>query len=241
MLIIGRRELALAAGIICSLAISAAGIGIYRNTEVFEQENPISVIVDAGHGDPDGGAVGVNGTLEKDINLDIALKLREVLEGKDMNVVMTRMGDRCLADEGDETLREMKRSDMKKRAAIMQNSGADLFVSIHMNSYSNGSAQGLHIFYAKNHPEIQPMAEKIQERIAAVTNAQTHTVKTADESLFLMKSPPIPAILAECGFLSNAVEERKLNDDDYRSRIAWAIAEGIEEYFQENQQETPGK
>ncbi len=188
------------------------------------------VIVDAGHGEPDGGAVGVGGTLEKDINLKISLKLKEVLESKDIEVVMTRMGDRALYEDEESSIREKKRSDMNMRRAIMEKSGADLFVSIHMNSFGNQSANGLHIFYAKNHPETEPLAKEIQERIADITGAKTHTVKTADESLFLMKKPPVPSILAECGFLSNADEEKKLKDETYQSKIAWAIAEAIDDF-----------
>ena len=125
----------------------------------------------------------------------------------------------------------MKRDDMNKRLNIVKNSGASLFISIHMNSFVNTSAHGLHIFYSKKHEYIKPLAENIQMRISEITGAKTHTVTTADETLFLMINPPVPAILAECGFLSNAEEEEKLNDEDYRSRLAWAIAEAVDDYY----------
>lgn len=193
----------------------------------------ISVIVDAGHGDPDGGTVGTSGTVEKDINLAIAQKLQEVLEGKGIRVVMTREGDSGLQDAGATTIREMKRSDMNKRLDIMKKSNADLFLSIHMNSFANGSVNGLHIFYAKNHAEMEPLADNIQNRMGQITGAKVHAVKTADSNLFLMKDPPLPAILVECGFLSNPEEEKKLSDDDYQARIAWAIGDAVEDYYQE--------
>jgi N-acetylmuramoyl-L-alanine amidase len=144
---------------------------------------------------------------------------------------MTRMGDSGLQQSADVSLREMKRSDMSTRLSIMKKSSSDLFVSIHMNYFEQRSVNGLHIFYAKNHAEIAPLAENIQARMSEITGAKTHAVKTADKSLFLMKNPPIPAILVECGFLSNAEEERKLNNDDYQSRIAWAIADSVEKYY----------
>ena len=231
MMIIGKKEIAAAVAVLCLAAIGAVGINICRSAAVFDRETTKTIIVDAGHGDPDGGAVGKNGTLEKDVNLAIALKLTEVLEGKDFHVIMTRMGDASLSDSSDTTIRQKKRSDMNTRLSIMKNSHADLFVSIHMNSYSSSDANGLHIFYAKKYPELESLATQMQERISAITGATTHVVKTADENLFLMKNPPVPAILAECGFLSNEAEEKKLNDEDYQSRIAWAIAESIEGYL----------
>lgn len=194
-------------------------------------DNEIKVIVDAGHGSPDGGAVGITGVVEKDINLAISMKLAEVLEGKGYTVIMTRTGDNGIYDPDSETIRGMKKSDMNARLNIMKISGADLFVSIHMNSFTQKSAKGLHVFYASNHKEVKDLAEEIQNGIFEVTGAKTHAVKTADERLFLMKNPPIPAILVECGFLSNPEEEKKLTSEDYQSRLAWAIGDAIDMYY----------
>ena len=201
----------------------AIGIGIkhYETLQTFSSSD-IKVVLDAGHGEPDGGAVGVSGVVEKDINLAIVQKLQEVLESKGFEVILTRSGDSGLQDENAETIRKMKVSDMNKRLDIMKNSHADIFVSIHMNS--------LHIFYDKNHPEIERLAKSIQNKMSEVTGAEMHAVKTADERLFLMKNPPMPAILVECGFLSNPDEEKKLASDEYQSKIAWAIASAIENY-----------
>lgn len=202
-----------------------------RADTVFKSGDMPRVIVDAGHGEPDGGAVGANGTLEKDVNLSIALKTAEVLEGKGIRAILTRTGDSGLYSPEDTTLRQKKRSDMNTRLNIMKNSGADLFLSIHMNSYQNSNAEGLNVFYAKNYPELEELCTLMQERMSAVTGAQIHTVRAADTSLFLMKSPPVPSVLAECGFLSNPDEEEKLCDEMYQSKIAWALAEAIEVYF----------
>ena len=194
----------------------AIGIGIkhYETLQTFSSSD-IKVVLDAGHGEPDGGAVGVSGVVEKDINLAIVQKLQEVLESKGFEVILTRSGDSGLQDEN---------------ADIMKNSHADIFVSIHMNSFGDQKVSGLHIFYDKNHPEIERLAKSIQNKMSEVTGAEMHAVKTADERLFLMKNPPMPAILVECGFLSNPDEEKKLASDEYQSKIAWAIASAIENY-----------
>ena len=191
----------------------------------------IKIIVDAGHGSPDGGAVGISGTEEKDINLAIALKLQEILEAKGVNVIMTRKDDNSLYDTDAVTIREKKRSDMNNRLNIMKNSDADLFVSIHMNSFPDSTAKGLHLFYSKSHSDIKELAESIQQRMSDITGAKMHVVKTADSRLFLMKNPPLPSILIECGFISNADEERKLKNEEYQSKLAWAIADALDEYY----------
>lgn len=191
----------------------------------------ISVIIDAGHGLPDGGAVGVSGIIEQELNLKIAEKVREVLEAKGITVIMTRETQNGLSTGKSKSIREMKIEDMKKRLSIMKKSDADLFVSIHMNSFQNGSASGLRVFYSQNFEEIKPLAESIQLRMADVTGAKTSIIKAADKSLFLLKNPPLPAILVECGFLSNYEEEQNLASSEYQSRLAWAIADAIEKYY----------
>ena len=196
------------------------------------QKDGFSVIIDAGHGLPDGGAVGVTGVVEQEINLKIAEKVREVLEAKGITVIMTRESMEGLSTKKSRSIREMKIEDMKKRMSIMKNSNADLFISIHMNSFQNTSATGLRVFYSQNFEEIKPLAENIQARMSDVTGTKGGVIKTADKSLFLLKNPPLPAILVECGFLSNPIEEEKnLNSSDYQSRLAWAIADAIEKYY----------
>lgn len=215
-----------------------ACLGIFLGTAVmissyagkFSSHDPLTVIVDAGHGIPDGGAVGVSGSVEQKINLDIALKLKEVLEAKNIRVIMTREGENGLWDDENQSIRQKKVSDMNNRLDIMKKSHADLFISIHMNSYPNHKTSGLRVFYAPNHSEIKPLAENIQVRMQDITGANTTVVKSADKTLFLMKNPPIPAILVECGFISNPTEEKKLQEADYQARLAWAMADAIEKY-----------
>lgn len=228
-MIVMKKHIAAVIIILIAILIAFFGIKKYESKQTLADNN-LKIILDAGHGEPDGGAVGANGTLEKNINLAIVQKLQEILEGKGVEVILTREGDSGLQEESADTIRKMKISDMHKRLEIIKDSRADLFISIHMNSFSDAKVHGLHIFYDKSHPDIEETAKKIQDNIGEVTGAQTHTVKTADEKLFLMKNPPIPAILVECGFLSNPDEEKKLNDEEYQAKIAWAIASSLENY-----------
>ena len=216
---------------ICAFVMVMATIGgmLIKNVNANDK---LRIVVDAGHGKPDGGAVGVSGVEEKDINLAIAKKLCEVLQNKGIEVIMTRDDDDGIWDNDDDSIRKKKVSDMHNRKKIMEDSKADLFISIHMNSFSDTTANGLHIFYDKAHPEAEELANLIQDGIADITGAKTHTVKTADTRLFLMKNPPMPAILVECGFISNKKEEEKLKNDEYQSKIAWSIAESVEKYYQ---------
>lgn len=221
---------------VCALAIGAViGFEPVKNVFFTDKNAKSIVVVDAGHGLPDGGAVGIGGTVEQEINLAVAKKVCEVLEGKGVRVIMTRNDDYCLCKNTEgKSIRKMKVEDMNKRLDIIKKSKADLFISIHMNCFENEKAQGLRIFYDKTHPETKPLAEKMQQSMAAVTGAKTYAVKAAEQSLFLMKNPPVPAILVECGFISNAEEEKKLNDEDYMARLAWAIANVAEEFCIEN-------
>lgn len=232
MYIIGTRK-QVVWGLILAIVGVATGAALHYAPEskTFHPGNQITVVVDAGHGSPDGGTVGTAGTVEQKINLAIAKKLEEVLAGKGIQVIMTRDGDDGLQSPDTATIREMKREDMNKRLEIMKKSKADLFVSIHMNSFASENVKGLRLFYDKKHPEMQELAELMQKTMGEVTGADMKAVKTADERLFLMKNPPIPCILAECGFLSNPEEEKKLNDPEYQARLAWAIADAIGEYF----------
>ena len=139
------------------------------------------------------------------------------MESRGVRVILTRTGDNGIYDSDAKTIHAKKVSDMKNRRAIINNSGADLFLSIHMNAFEDASSSGLHVFYARSHPEAEPVARAITDSIAALTS----------DTLYLMKNPTPPAILVECGFISNPEEERLLNTDVYRAKIAYAIADAI--------------
>ena len=195
------------------------------------QEKEILVIIDPGHGEPDGGCVGVLGTVEQKINLSVAKKSAEIMEAKNIKTLLTRDSSLGLWSEKSTTIRQKKLEDMNSRLEIIKKSRADLFISIHMNSYPTPDAKGLRIFYDKNHPEIKELAESIQSRMSDVTGAKTSYVKPAERNLFLLKNTPMPAILIECGFLTNPQEEANLNTSEYQAKLAWAIADAVEKYY----------
>lgn len=231
-LIINKRKSVIISGIILGIGLLSGSIlGILPEREVSGVGNgrEIKVIIDAGHGLPDGGAVGINGAIEADLNLDIADKLSETLENMGFATVMTRQDkDGIKTDDGESW---SKVGDMRARRTIMKESDAELFVSIHMNHFTSENVSGLRLFYAANHKEVKDLAENIQTKISELTGAKVTSVRAADKSLFLMKAPPVPAVLVECGFLSNREEEMKLSDSKYRSKIAWAIAKEIASYY----------
>lgn len=206
---------------------------IMKTISSINSDKNFCIIVDAGHGQPDGGAVGVGGSIEEKINLAVAKRVEEVLRGKGIGVVMTRNDENCLSKaDGEKSIGEMKKEDMNKRLKIMKKSNADLFVSIHMNRYEKPEVNGLRLFYDKKHPETKELSELMQNKMSEVTGAEMYSVKAADQALFLMKNPPVPAVLVECGFISNPEEEKKLNDEDYQSRLAWAIADAVEKFLE---------
>lgn len=206
-------------------------IGIIPDEKTFGigSGETLRVIVDAGHGLPDGGSVGANGSVESELNLAIADKLCEVLAGKGIEVIKTRESGNGIRTQKDGSWSKV--GDMRARLQIMRKSDADLFISIHMNHFEQTGVHGLRLFYANNHEEIKELAEDMQVKMSEVTGAKVSTVKAADKNLFLMKSPPLPAVLVECGFISNPEEEKKLSTDEYQAKLAWAMAESIEAHF----------
>lgn len=189
------------------------------------------VILDAGHGSPDGGAQGESGILEKDINLAITKKLQFELVKKGFTVIMTRTGDDGIQKSG-KSISEKKRSDMNERVKIMNTTGADAFISIHMNIFTQKQYKGAQVFYSPNNEDSKEIAKIIQEGLAKdVDNSNKRQIKKADKSIFLLCKAKIPACLVECGFLSNDEEEKLLLSSSYQNKLAKAIAQAIDEYF----------
>ncbi len=229
-IVFGKRKLVMVSfAVLLFGVLISASLGFIKGMDVFgiKDGKDFMVVIDAGHGGMDGGAVGVSGTKESELNLDVAKKLSEVLNGKGIDTIMTR------EDENGVVLGDgwSKLQDMKGRKKIIKDSGADLFISIHMNHFTMEKVNGLRLFYSGDYEEAKSVAELIQSSISKITGAKITNVKAADKSLFLMKSPPMPAILIECGFISNNEEEKKLKDPEYRAKIAWAIADSVEKYF----------
>lgn len=187
-----------------------------------------TVVIDAGHGGFDSGKVGVDGTLEKDINLSIAKKLEQLLRTADINVIMTRTTDDGLYEESSAN---KKRQDMANRAALMNEANADCIVSIHQNSYPDESVDGAQVFYYTKSDSGKTLATLIQQELVTDIDPTNHRIEKSNDNYYLLKNVSAPLVIVECGFLSNWTESKKLVDDTYQKKLAWAIHMGILQYL----------
>lgn len=209
------------------LAARYGSVQVVSATAQSQEERPV-VVIDAGHGGNDPGKVGVDGSLEKDINLQIAERLKWYLEQSDVDVVMTRESDMGLYEEGDS---RKKMADMRKRCEIIEESKADLVVSIHQNSYHEENVSGGQVFYYKSSEKGKKLAEILQKRFTYVLGDENRRLAKANGNYYLLLHVKCPIVIAECGFLSNRKEALLLQDKDYQDRMAWTLHMGILEYL----------
>ena len=210
---------------------NAAAVFWHRDVAVKETAAPptgplygLCIAVDAGHGGYDGGAVGrVSGTPEKGLNLDVAQRVERLLTAQGARVIMTRTGDYALCDE-DPPIRK-KLQDMQRRAKIIEQGGADVLLSIHMNEYAGRSESGPQVFYRENCPAGRLLAGAMQQAMTAQLAPKKEREALGGEYYILTLG--IPGVLVECGFLSNREEEAMLLTEEYRERVATAIAAGV--------------
>lgn len=189
------------------------------------------VVIDAGHGGDDPGKIGINGVLEKDLNLEISLLVKKYLEMNDVKVVLTRENADGLYDAD---ASNKKVQDMKRRIAIMEEVQPDVTVSIHQNSYPEEYVHGAQVFYYTGSSEGKELAEKIQNRLIKGADPQNTRQIKANDSYYLLKKTSTPIVIVECGFLSNAQEAEKLTQEAYQDILAWEIHMGILQYLNEN-------
>lgn len=182
------------------------------------------LILDAGHGGEDGGAVSITGVPESQINLAIVLKLRDVLGLYGVNPVVLRETDVSLHDDSANTLREKKRSDLKNRVAAIEEVEGGTLLSIHQNTYPGSRYHGAHVFYAPTEGS-QSLAEHFQNSIkAALQPDNERAVKRIPDTVYIMNHITCPAVLIECGFLTNPEEEALLRDEDYQRKLSAVVA-----------------
>ena len=183
-----------------------------------------ALILDAGHGGEDGGAVSITGVPESQINLAIVLKLRDVLGLYGVDPVVLREEDISLHDSEAGTLREKKRSDLKNRVALVEEVEGGTLLSIHQNTYPGSRYHGTHVFYAPTEGS-QKLAEHFQNSIKiALQPDNERAVKQIPDTVYIMNHVTCPAILIECGFLTNPGEEALLRDEDYQRKLSAVIA-----------------
>ncbi len=193
-----------------------------------------TIVVDAGHGGSDPGKVGINGELEKDLNLEIAKKVEKELKDLGFQVIMTRQDDKGLKREGRES---GKKEDLRTRVDIINSSKAALAVSIHQNSYNQSDVKGAQVFYYTHSAEGKKAAAQMQEALKGADAQNTRQAK-ANNSYYMLKRTEVPTIIVECGFLSNPEEAKKLGEEDYQEKIAESIGEGVKRYLEKD--EGPG-
>ncbi len=218
-------------GIICIIA----AFGYIEKEFVFtyaKADTCPTVIIDAGHGGFDGGAVADDGTVEKDINLSIANKTAAILRLSGYKVIMTRTTDTGTEDNSDASIQSRKKSDLSNRLQLMKKYPDAIYVSVHLNKFTTSAASGAQVFYTKNYKEAYDLALCIQNSITAMLQPQnTRVVKQGTDSTYLLKNAAVPTVIVECGFLSNSIELKKLKTDEYQSQMALAISGGIIDFY----------
>ena len=203
-------------------------------------DSPITcIVIDAGHGGEDGGASSAAGVVEKDVNLSVALALRDLLEAAGVPVVMTRTEDILLYDRNVNFQGRKKILDLAARrivaektaAAAAENGGTSLFISIHMNAFPQPQYSGMQVWYSTADPASEEIAAAIQSASVTLMPDNHRKIKAAGSHIYLLDRIQTPAVLVECGFLSNPAEAERLGRTDYRHALAALILSAIAPYL----------
>ncbi|MEG1441952.1 MAG: N-acetylmuramoyl-L-alanine amidase CwlD [Oscillospiraceae bacterium] len=227
-------------GIICAvLLIITIGVCIFINFINDKPEKPTmalpttnkTIVIDPGHGGVDAGASD-NGLEEKEVNLSIALKLKEYIQQSGGVAILTREEDEGTHNNDRPNGVSQKQSDLEMRKNMAEEYSADAFVSIHMNKFPQAQYKGSQVFYANEPEQSRKLAESIQQALKDVLqDGNTREAKSNERNVLILKEVKVPSVIVECGFLSNPEEAELLKSDEYRDKIAWAIYIGIVKYF----------
>lgn len=208
-----------------------------ENVAVTTNATPLTshvIVVDAGHGLPDSGAVGLYGTTEEAINLSIALKLQRLIEQSGGIVYLTRSDENEIYSESAKTIREKKVSDARNRVEIGNQEDIEIFVSIHLNKFEDSKYSGWQAFYQEDNEKSKILAELIQESLNNTIDESNSRSISSLNGIYIMDHVKKPTVTVECGFLSNEREVHLLQTDEYQNKLAWGIYMGIQEYFKSN-------
>lgn len=231
MIIIHKKSIVLTIAAFMAIFLVCMGFKedlLETNGEIREYK----IVVDAGHGNPDGGAVSSDGIEEASLNLQVALKLKEMLEENGYKVVMTRTNEENIADSDKQnSIKEIKVSDLSNRVKIANESKADFMVSIHMNKYSDSKYWGWQTFYSKNSENGKELATIIQNSISKNIDRENKRVALPIEGIKIVDKTNIPVVIVECGFLSNQDDLNLLQTDAYQTAIVKGIFEGIDKFY----------
>ncbi len=224
--------LAVSIGITLGLILTVDAY-LYPSVDVDNEPAERVIIIDAGHGGEDSGAIGANGVLEKNLNLEIAEVLKSELEAKGFTVVMTRTEDKMLYSEEENIKGMRKLSDLKNRVKVAENYPNAIFISIHMNSFGASEYSGLQVYYAEDDNGSMALANSIQSSVKGSLQPENNRVTKCGKNLYLLEKSPVTSVLVECGFLSNEEECKKLSEKEYQKQLSFAIVCGIIEYIEE--------
>lgn len=189
-----------------------------------------TIVLDAGHGGIDGGKIGINGEVEKEINLLIAGRLKNLLEQQGIVAMMTRTDDNGLYEEN---ATNKKQQDMKRRCELINQTEAELVVSIHQNSYTEPSVCGPQVFYYENSAAAKEIAAILQSSLNTLLEIERPREIKANDSYYILRKTERPAVIVECGFLSNPAEAALLSTEEYQQKVAEAICAGILQWMEE--------
>lgn len=228
-----------AIALLCVMLLSLFS-NISKTTETIDatdkvQVKKIKVLIDPGHGGIDQGAKGDLGIGEAPLTLAISEKLMGFLEGSGFDVEMTRYEDEGLYSLKSKTIRAKKNEDLANRVKMINESEADLTVSIHLNSFPQKQYYGAHVFYQNNSQQGKAAADILQDSLKSILDESNKRVPQIKKGIKIMDDTDVTVVLIECGFLSNNAEEKKLVSDEYQEKTAWAIYVGLIKYFNEFQ------
>ena len=224
--------------VLLCFTIVVAGVLIYvshrseeQTVAAFPMRNRI-IVIDAGHGGPDGGASDATGVCEKDINLNIAKYLEVYLKQSGAKVVMTRTKDVSLHTNDNASVKNRKREDLLKRKEIANTSGADMMISIHLNCFEQTKYNGAQVFYETNFAESKALATAIQKAMRENLNPNNNRLEQKiNDTKIQFQNLSVPSVLVECGFLSNPEEASLLKTPEYQQKTALAVYLGIIQFY----------
>ena len=204
-------------------------------TGVYSPQKSV-VILDAGHGGFDGGATAADGTVEKEINLQIVMKLNDLFHAAGIQTVLTRTDDHSIHDPELTSVRQQKISDIRNRLKIMEQTEHGIFVSIHQNHFTSSKYHGTQVFYSGNDMQSKTLASEIQLSVATLLQPDNkRAIKQSGTEIFLLYHAMRPAVMVECGFLSNAEETSRLKTDAYQQKLAISVYNGIVKFMEDTE------
>ncbi|MBO5010035.1 MAG: N-acetylmuramoyl-L-alanine amidase [Clostridia bacterium] len=224
--------LSIALILIITLAVTVSAVGKVYGSELFltagtDINNEKIIIIDAGHGGEDSGAVAKDGTLEKDIALKVAFAVGNAFSDKGYAVVYTRTEDKLLYEPEENIKGIRKISDLKNRCKLAELYPEAVFVSIHMNSFGDSKYSGLQVYYSENNEQSRIIADSVQARVKKDVQTENNRTTKKGKGIYILENIENPAILIECGFLSNEEECKKLSEKEYQNMLSFSIVCGI--------------